>query len=308
MYGVHVKLPEGYNIATISYGHGYLEDCYSKTVKSWSEYGSPTLTDTSMAVQNNDYFRVTGTAAATDKYTYFLDSGNSVSTTLYPKYLVRLRTSESSSGLGAKVLLDFVEGGPTLQWIIGGEDTTEGDPEFSTSWKLFSGDITGSRTIQTVRLYATSDAACTAEWVEYDFILFYKGDFTIPNFQGGMLLDLRPRYVYLPVPGKMADSTQNLGGESAEWQFGCDLDQNTWKRTNDDVDGQVFMDIAHNSGSEPWQWFDDGERQLKVTVHPKFHWREIGGNATRSLDVLLREYSLGDKSVETVVERFSLDQ
>jgi hypothetical protein len=114
-----------------------------------------------------------------------------------------------------------------------------------------------------------------------------------------------------------------LGSESATVQVSCDLNVgrinpasveytgDDWKRPQavdteeqtDVVKGQVFMDIAHNSFQEAWQWFDTDTEQFKVTLeHPDF-----GREERHRLDLLFREYRRSCGSNETYVERFGLN-
>jgi hypothetical protein len=71
------------------------------------------------------------------------------------------------------------------------------------------------------------------------------------------------------------------------------------------MNGQVFIDIAHNSYQEPWQWidFEDPPIQMKVTLdEPDFGFEE-----RRTFDLIFKEASRASKSNESYVERFGLN-
>jgi len=298
---------------TITYGHGYLTDCDSAT--GWIEDASPTLTSTSLTVLYGDVFKITGTASAAAQKTYWEYDITNISTDVYSKFLLRYKTQEAAVGLGAKVELVFTSG---TQIIL---NTT-----FNTLLSKASGTITSGKTLDKIRFYAVSDAACTAKSVYYDFLLIHKGTFTFPNVAHGLEFHPPPRYAVIPIPSRIGDITQNLGSESATVTASCDLDigklsttsssitASDWKRPQgqstktDYIDGEVFLDIAHNSHTEPWQWLDTGTEQFKVTLEtPAFRRTITGNSATHILDLLSREYRLSDARNETYIERFGLN-
>jgi hypothetical protein len=188
-----------------------------------------------------------------------------------------------------------------LNFAAGGSQTVLAETN-STTWATFSETITASQNLDTVDLYITDEIG----QVYYDFLMMHKGSFTLPNIAGGMNIDFPPSEAIIPIPGKDVDLTQHLGSHSAEVTLTSDLTQGTWKRTGDTIDGEVFLDIHHNRSGEPWQWLDTGSHQFKVTVHPKFRWVSRGAKTTRMLDLVMREYSLADKSGETYAERYGI--
>jgi len=280
-----------------------LTDCDDTT--GWNaNHSADPLTSLSLAVVYGDQFRIIGTCdAAADEYVYYEKDIPDILSNTYSKYLLRWRTGNSSAGLGAKAQIYFSD--LTTQTILG-----DPNPEYSTTWQIASGTVTADKTIGSLRLWADdypNSVAAGESHVYYDFFLLYKAPFTLPNIAGGMNIDFPPREAILQPPGRDVNITQNLGTESAVVNIGCDLDQNTWKRSGDTIDGQVFLDILHNRSSEPWQWLDTGSHQFKVSVHPTFRWLNNGdGSTSRLLDLVLKEYSLGDKSNETYLERYGI--
>jgi len=175
----------------------------------------------------------------------------------------------------------------------------------STTW------VTGSATLDTSKgnlLWLWLYANQATGQVYYDFVLVCKGIFTFPNCGYGLEFTPPARYAMLEIPTRVGDITQNLGSPSATVTIGCDLDVGDWKRSGDHVDGEVFLDIAHNSSSEPWQWLDTGTEQFKATLDTPVFRRESNGNSVRRiLDLTFREYRRSSASHETYVERFGLN-
>ena len=293
---------------SLTYGRGYGTDCESKT--SWNLTNSSIDTPTHV-VQVNDYFELQGTCDdAGDEYFYVEYDMTNISSDVYTKYLVRWKTSASSNGLGAQVVLIFTVGD---QYIVGSVA-----PEFSTDWTVSSGTITSGKTIDKIRLYANDEpntVTAGTYQVNYDFCLLHKDTFTFPNVAFGLDFTPPPRYATIPISSRVGDITQNLGSESATVRASCDLDidndTNDWKRPqgtltpkDDYVNGEVFMEIAHRSYTEPWQWLDTGKEQFKVTLeNPVF--RRMGKG--HILDLLFREKRVSDASNELYYERFGLN-
>lgn len=300
----------------ITHGHGYLTDCddktdYATTGNSADPLGSPTLT-----VLHGDVFQIEGTCdAVADEYVYYQAdiSALSISSTTYPNFLIRWKTSASSLGLGLRAYYTL-NAGAIDEYMVG----TTTVPEYSSSWKLTTGAITTGKTIDYVTFYADdypNSVASGTHQVYIDFVLFYAGTFTFPNVAYGLDFTPPPRYATIPIPSRVGDVTQNLGSESATVRVSCDLDidnaTNDWKRPQrtlspktDYVNGEVFMEIAHLSSTEPWQWLDTGTEQFKVTLeNPVF--RRMGKGHV--LDLLFREKRVSDASNEYYYERFGLN-
>ena len=302
---------------TISYGHGYLTDCDDLT--GWVETRNNLAVGNAVeTVDAGDYFKIVGTSinvGDVDEYAYytfdFTDNGLSdISSTSFPTFLYRYKTSESSMGFGARIdLLGTFDGG--FETILPTSGTI---PQFSTSWKAASGSITSGKTITGVRLwmddYPDTYNGSSTSTVYYDFLLLCKGTFTFPNVGHGMEFRPPSKYAVIPIFGRVGDITQGGGSESAVVTCSCNLDVgDDWKRPQgttpktDYVKGQVFLENSHNSYKEPWQWLDTGEHQFKVTMEtPVFRYVP-----THSLDLLFREYRLSCGSNETYYERFGLN-
>ena len=305
---------------TITYGHGFCDDCNKLTgltYGSWTETDTGTLLAESVA--HDDYFVLVRSAGAAEAYLSYPDEGGannlSLSTTVYTRIFWRYQTSNSN--VKAKIVLVFT-GAEGTQTVL--------DETSSTSFTTGSATITSGKTIDHIRLYANSAAGT----INYDFVLICKNVFAFPNTIHGLEFTPPPRYANIEIPSRVTDITQNLGSRSATVRVGCNLDRglldttipicaahptelcgDDWKRPQgvlakyqtDKEKGEVFLDIAHNSYAEPFQWLDTGKYRFKVTLEePVF--REQSNEHT--LDLLFREYSRSSKSNESYAERFSI--
>jgi len=240
----------------------------------------------------DDYFKLNITSSTGNKTYNIYASAGSLSPSVYTKLVYRYKTSDTN--IKAKIVAQFNDGSQTVL-----------SESSSTTW------VTGSATLDTdkgsllwIRLYANQ---ATGQ-VYYDFVLVCKGIFTFPNCGYGLEFTPPARYAMLEIPSRVGDITQNLGSPSATVTIGCNLDVGDWKRSGDYVDGEVFLDIAHNSSSEPFQWLDTGTEQFKATLDTPVFRREADGNsARRILELTFREYRRSSASNESYVERFGLN-
>jgi len=76
----------------------------------------------------------------------------------------------------------------------------------------------------------------------------------------------------------------------------------------DNVKAEVFLDIAHNTYREPWQWFTTGEHQFKATMETPIFRRIVEKPKTRHIvDLTFREVRSNCGSNEQYYERFGLN-
>jgi len=302
---------------TITYGHGFLTDCNSSTGWNKTEVGM----ESTLTVENDDIFVISGICnSPNNEYAYYEKDITDISSSVYTKFYVRWKTSVASNGAGLLVTLFFTDA--SQQDIVG----TQATQVFSTSWTITSGTITPNKTIDKLRIYIgdTPDTISSGTYYVYvDFILLCKNVFTFPNTMHGLEFTPPTRYANIEIPSRVTDVTQNLGSRSATVRVGCNLDRarldttsstctgDDWKRPQgvdteyqtDHEKGEVFLDIAHNSYAEPFQWLNTGKYRFKVTLEePVF--REQSNEHT--LDLLFREYSRSNKNNESYVERFGI--
>jgi len=283
---------------SITHTHGTVDDCNSTT--SWTKVVVGSLAATTHTILYDDYFDLTGTCTdANNEYMYVWKSvlALSLSTTLYPKLVVRWKTSAIANGLQARVKVYYSDASFT--------DTILG---FSAGWTTTVVDLTADKTISTVQLHADDNPDTLAAGtfhVYYDFVMFCGGVFTFPNCAGGLQFTPPSRHVASPIPSRLCDVTQFLGTDSATVESTSNLDIGNWKRSTDSVNGDVFLDIAHNSYKEPWQWLDTGTERFKVTLDRPVFRREVNGSRTQHMiDLTFREFRRSNGNLETFRERF----
>lgn len=293
---------------TITYGHGFLDDCTAATLASWTKTEAGLVS--SMAVSNDDYFVITGTCDnAADEYAYFTNDIPNMSTDICTKLLVRWKTSVDANGLQARIRVNYTAGAYT--------DTTLG---YSTGWKTTVVDLPAGKTITTVSLYADDNPDTIAAgtfYVYFDFVLICQGVFTWP-FTGGVKLRGHNRNRYLEPIGKVGNTTQYLGADSSTLVVYGDIDSTGqdaagvpqanqgWHGRWTTKDAEAFYQILHYMNSEPWCWFTSDVASFKVTVDD-FEIDQTDTNKNLlwyRLD--LHEYRLGSAHVETSLERFGI--
>lgn len=277
-------------MVTLTHRQSYLNDCDSITGFTKTDDGNTST----FTIDNDDYFKLDVTVSGGNEETKVVNDANiGRLTTAYPLILFRYKTSNSN--IKAKIIAEFT-GAEGTQEVLADSSST------SNRWTVGSETLDLGKTLDHIHVYADHATGT----VRYDFILVCEGQFALPNVAYGMNMDLPPQEALIGIPGRDTNVTQNLGTESALINIGCDLDQGTWKRSGDTIDGEVFLDMLHNRSGQPWQWLDTGSHQFKVTVHPKFSWENRGNVVGRRLDLILKEHSLGSKADEFYEERFGI--
>lgn len=277
----------------------------------YGEAAGKTLTSTSLAVEHGDYFKITGTASAADQWTNFQKDITDVSTATYTRWIVRFKTSVDSSGLGAGVSVIYDDGGATEEFLV--------EKQFSTTWTVETGTLAnspGADNVDKIRFYATSDAACTAEYVHFDFALLHQGTFTFPSMGDKFNIQFPPRNISLKPPLMAGDRTQNLGCEPAFVVMEGEMTtlSSAWKRTladhgvADNSSGAVLFDLsARNTDSDNlWYWLTWEDGAFKVC--PWQPWQIGWTGKLKRYSLCLKEYrnSSGDNPLEDWKSRFGL--
>lgn len=264
--------------------------------------------DCTGSIDNNDYLMIEAKFddGGLDEWCYLTTAPATdleINTTLYPYWVCRYKCS--ANDVNAKVEIQY-NGGGGVETLFAATN--------SNLWTVASGTITNASSeseIDHIRFYADDILVTLAStrYVYFDFILFCTGAFTFPHQAHGITTDFPPKEAFLPIPHRDTNITQNLGSKNAVVNIGCNLDIGIWKRTSpaDNKDGDVFRDILHNRSSEPWQWLDYDEGQMKATIHPEFSTVPSGGRLERRVDLTCTEYSLSNKDAETYIERFGLN-
>jgi hypothetical protein len=235
---------------TLSYGHIFLDDCVDLT--SWDTTAGAGFTAT---VDSESFFAFNLGTSQTKYWSYPAEGGASnltISSSVYPK--IKFQYKCSNANVKAKVELVFSDA--STQVVMAATN--------STVLTTVTATITASKTIDHVRLYAQDAVGI----VYYDFVTIYQGDFPIPNVRYGITPRFNSKNVIQGMPGMGGNFSQNLGSDLAEYTFGCDCTKGVWTRTlpNDEVIGEVFLDIIHNSVTQQWVWLTTPIETFKVEL------------------------------------------
>jgi hypothetical protein len=284
---------------SISWGPGFLDDCTDLTSANWSP--TDVGLGAALTVAADDYFLITAAPdSVAAELTYWDNDITNLSTTTYTKYYVRWKTSVASNGVGLCVYLLFDDA--TNDCIVGG--ATE-EAQFSTEYTVSTGTITSGKTIDKIRILVKDSPATVASGTFYiylDFILICRNSFTFPNALYGVRYIPAVNNMYMVIPSRYGEATQNLGNKLATVNFGCNLDRGNWKRTGDLVNGQVFEQVWQDCAPYPWLWLNTGlGRQFKASMdEPVFTQQD----KEHRLDLTFHEYRRSNAlDNETLAER-----
>jgi len=293
---------------TISYGHGFLDDCTAATLASWAETEAGVVA--TMTVSNDDYFVIAGTCDnVADEYVYYERDITNISTTIHPKLLVRWKTSAAANGLEAKINVTYDDASAT--------QTTLG---FSTSWTTTVITLPTGKTVDKIRLIADDNPDTVAAgtfYVYFDFVLICQGIFPWPSF-GGVELEGFNNLQHLKIPGKVGNATQYLGGDDSTIRVYGDIDSTGtnaagvplvgegWHGKWTTHDGEAFYQILHYAFGDPWEWFTSDVVSLKVTLDRMRISQAKTDENLLSYELDMHEYRLGSANVETSLERFGI--
>jgi hypothetical protein len=226
---------------------------------------------------------------AGDEFAYYRNDITNISSDTYTKYLIRYKTSEASSGLGAKVVLNFTAGNQTIL-----------STSFSTTWTTASGDITAGTTIDSIDIYADDNPDTVASGtyqVYYDFILLYKNNFSMPHIHREHLM-LPETGVNIKIPGRTGNVFQHLGADSPRIVLESDMDNwETWGSSP--AYGQYFYEFWMLSYTDLWQWYTSDLINCKV-CNPRIEiFKDRGLRTQRGWRMTMDLYSLigGQESV-----------
>lgn len=249
-----------------------------------------------IVVTYDDVFDILATAiGATPEGYYRNHTPLALSAVAYTKVKIRYKIS----GAGAKAHLRIrYSGGSTTDILAAGTSAT---------WTVVT--VTPTTGLGTIDYIEVGVIDATGH-LYVDFALVYKDDFSLPNTKYGQVMHAPGRYGVNETIGALGDEIQNLGNKSAILDLSCDLDIGTWTRAGDVMNGQVFLDIIHNSPSEPFQWLDTGDMvcQFKVQLDtPEFQNEVSESEANHRLHLVLHEFRRSPANGETVIERFGLN-
>jgi hypothetical protein len=274
--------------ATITYGHGYLTDFADND--GWVDSpGGSTATD---SIVEGDFLKIHVTAiGGGNAWSVIKTLSVPLSTDIYKK--IRWRYKTSSSSIKAKIVVEYTAGSTVVL-----------DETSSTTLTVGEYTLPAGRTVEKIGLYAN---AATGD-VYYDYILICEGDFPIPAGQPVTEdWELPNRISEIDIPSKLGDETQNLGSKNAVWKLSFDLTIGTWTRdSSDKLIAQAFVQIWHNSGVEPWQWYNSELGQCKVTLHNLLFTRH-GDQWLMTCELHEKRVSSAGCSLETYKTRYHLE-
>lgn len=288
---------------TITYGHKFLSDLtqatevWEGTSSTWTEctlgvdliqIGAGDITPTYLHGDILQIELVSDNAATLESGFYSYpnkDGANNLafSTTLYPKFLVRYKTSSenAAAGAAAKVVLAFngyVVASSVDVNIAAGHAQEILPNSFSTTWKTATGDITAGKTVDHILLFAECDdtAATGTDYVYYDFVLIHEGTFTFPNVSKGIRLRFPYKRAKLGVPGRDGGILQKLGMDTPRIHLEGTMEHGeTWGSiTTGTVKtyGEYLYKILRGMKGdyrEPWNWLTTDGGNFKVSPAPE---------------------------------------
>lgn len=243
-------------IAKLSHRHGFSDDCNDRS--GWSADGVNDDGNTStLEVDDDDFFNINVSASAGNKVCYYEEDFTNVSSDAYGRLIAKYKTSDSS--IKAKIVLVFTAGDQTVL-----AETS------STTWKSVTVDVTASKTIDKIRIYANQ---ATGD-VFYDFFLICKAQFTLPHVgPGGVQVRFPMNVAKIPIPGRYGDVLQNLGMHAVEITVTGDVHPNEdvgeWESgsgtTRTGPHFEYLLDALHK---DVWNWFtcDYPDISCKVMV------------------------------------------
>jgi len=267
----------------ISYLHGFSDDCYKSTgltYGDWTETEAAGCTG-ALTVDSDDFFKIAATIMAGDKYVYYSYPNEAGADNLslkqsdYPICFWQFRCSNAN--IKAKIVLVDSDGTPHTML----PDTN------SETWKFGSAYITSGKTVDHVRLYATS---ATGD-VYYDFFLISK-IMTFPYVakdgkSGGIHLHLEREDGYLDALNRDGAIIQDGGLATPEIILEGDMDTNTSWLTS--PIGQAIYYIMKST--DQWQWFESDLINCKVKPAMFDIYQVPGSGKQRLWTLKLREYS-----------------
>lgn len=319
---------------TITYGHKFLSDLTQAT-EVW-EGNSWTWTECTLGVDLISILAgdITATYLHGDIMQIQLDCDNAAtvesgfysypdkdgannlgfSTTTYPKFLCRYKTSAASAGVAAKVVLAFngyVVANSVDTNIAAGHAQEILTNSYSTTWATATGDITAGKTIDHILMFAECDATTpnATYYVYYDFALIHKGTFTFPYVPpGGVHYDIPYKTVELDVLGRDGGILQRLGMKSplitVEGSMDVSATGSRWKIAPSTSSlavrglyGNRLYKITRGMEGdyrEPWNWFTSDLVNCKVVpdVNPFRISTDSNAKEHRQYSMHFKQYSL----------------
>jgi hypothetical protein len=279
---------------TITYGHALLEDAWATlsddyTLTTGGSTGSMGVTTSTQ----NLYILITAYVA--DAYVSN-DDNLGISTTVYPKLIVKYKSSSNSK---VKIMAEFSDA--SFQTLV--EDATASD------YKVGVFTLTTGKTLDHLRFYNTTGTGYTY----YDFALVCKGQFTFPQYDR-IHYSMNNRYSNVEVASRLGRRKSWCGADEMVVTIDGDIDKNRdgWERPvgttpkSDYVAAQVLDEIHHNANSELWQWFTCDRGHFKAVMETLEYDENPDLPFTYTYHTVLSEYLLTKGQDFSLVTRLGL--
>jgi hypothetical protein len=270
---------------------------------TWDAVVSSGQTATATFGYLNDYLAFEVSASSGAKTSYIQNTVNlQLGTTIYQKSRVRFKCSNNT--IKAKVLAVYSD---TSESVILAEQNSE-------SFLVVSTELDPAKILDHLRISANGGTGT----VYYDFIQIYKGDLEIAapvHVEPVLTVEdsiLKP----LNFAGALSNAN---GAEPVEFTVSFDMTIGKFRRStelgdpvNDTIDGQIFYELANQSGVsvDEWFWFKSDLENMKVRLVSASFPRTVNNSEILwTADIKLREYrqSSGTNTLETYVSRYGLD-
>ena len=271
----------------ITYVQGFHDDCSSTA--DWNETESGL--DATLSCLYDDILQIEGTCdSSANEYVTYEKDINNISTTTYPQYAVRWKTSEASNGLQAQIWFSYTD----ASW----ESITLG---YSTAWKTSTGTLTTGKTLDKIVIIAndypnTIDSGTYQVW--FDFIIVCQGIFQFPFFES-VEMNWENLYAFLSPIRRVGNITQYMGAESPTITVTGTMDSNTsWQDTNGKP-GDFLYYVFHRASDDLFQWFESDVINCKV-VPVRFkigQYHDI--DDIRRYEAVFRFYTVADLNEDT---------
>jgi hypothetical protein len=274
---MYVVVSEGTDIAnpTITYDSLVIFDTYRAVDNEISNNMNAGGGDGTAAISgdaSDDWFLITAEPdeAADEWYIAEYTSVTSGAVSSFPYYMIVYKTSDSSTGMGLIVRLEYSDH-VTQEYILGDAST----PMFSDTWTVHTGTCTETtKTHEEIHFQIDDSPDSTQDGVNHyayiDFVMLYGGTFTFPFVSHSVKIIPRPRVAEIEIPGRYGDITQQLGAKSPIIELRGTMDDNAlWKvgptgtSINDAFDAIYFQCL-----NDPWVWLTTDHFVGKVRPLP----------------------------------------
>lgn len=210
-----------------------------------------------IALDPADVLKITVTADQAASYEYVEHTIYvipSISTTQYPKYLVRFKGDAIPDG---RLYIEFI-------YDVGSKSVYISSGETADKWIAKSGTLDTGKTLESIKIrWGKYGTGTVSGYI--DFIKVCKGIFTFPHVAadgrtGGVRVSHRSVISKQHVPGRSGTHKDNMGLDDPRiFVRGDKLDGESWGTPF----GEVFHEIMRN---DTWAWFTSDQICCKVLI------------------------------------------